>query len=147
MPDQCQCIKSDLQKCSRQASKVDGTNPNYCWQHQLSPLDLHASRRLTQLSGPISFYLYPNIHGKKILLIGEQHHLKNLCPSSNQCLQTTKCVSYDIDNWLYDLAIASPECLDILIEQDYVVSPVELNKIVNQKGGRLLDYGYPLGDN
>ena len=31
---QCQCIKDNGQKCTRDVSKKTGHNPLYCWQHQ-----------------------------------------------------------------------------------------------------------------
>ena len=30
----CQCLKTDNQPCTRDASTQLGNNPMYCWQHQ-----------------------------------------------------------------------------------------------------------------
>src|SRR5438128_2094085 len=125
----CQCLKNDGRKCTRMASTKTGDDPLYCWQHQkcqikstqivekpkkkstqivetVSPLPLW--RRLTFLSGPISFVFYPNLNGKKILLMGEQHKMLNLC-SLNLCPVSKQkkkvCQIYEIHQWLKDLAI------------------------------------------
>ena len=61
------------------------------------------SRRIQSLSGPISFYYYPNISGKRILLLGDYHAKVNMCSSAQ---------SPEIQSWLKQLALDAPSCLD-----------------------------------
>ncbi len=98
----------------------------------------HSSRNLTVLSGSNTFAYFPNINGKRILLSGESHNVRKIC-EPEMCMERHKnCKIYEIHNWLYDLTLNSPECLDIFIEQEYRLKPI-------QTGGRpLKNYGSPL---
>jgi hypothetical protein len=74
---------------------------------KMSPLPIHS------LSGCNFFSYYPNVNGRKILLLGESHTMKNMCDAS-------KNATYVWD-WIKDIAMNSNECTDILLEQDYTV--------------------------
>ncbi len=66
------------------------------------------SRKLKKLSGPCSFTFFsePNL---KILILGEVHDLENICKKSKH---------YEVQDWLFDLSMDAPECLDIFLEED-----------------------------
>lgn len=80
--------------------------------------EMNSSRRLKQLSGPYLFAFYPNLIGRRILLIGETHHIQDLCPIT---VSDPKNGLYEIHDWLFDLTKNAPECVDLFIEQDYLL--------------------------
>ena len=154
----CLCNKTDGSQCTREASTNPTHNPLYCWQHQKCPpstdtlkvktqpkqkadkqtkqkadnqkLILHPSRQLQILNGPVSFIFYPNVQGKKILLLGDIHDIHALCNKNSCSTQNgTGCQIYEVQQWLSDLATSSPQCLDIFVEDPYIKS---------QKGGATL---------
>ena len=93
-------------------------------------LILHPSRQLQILNGPVSFLFYPNIQGKKILLLGDIHNIHALCNINSCSTQNDPgCKIYEVQQWLSDLATSSPQCLDIFVEHPYIKS---------QKGGAAL---------
>ena len=108
---------------------------------------LHPSRQLVALSGPSMFAFYPNVHGKRILLLGEFHKIVSTC-QSDICKAITvdkeECNVYDLHTWLGDLVKNGPECVDIFVEQSYLADP---KKILPKKqlGGKPLElYSSPL---
>jgi hypothetical protein len=64
---QCQCIKTDGKKCTREVSTKAGDNHMYCWQHQKCPTGLTGSTGPTgKLPKPVEIELksemkYPNL--------------------------------------------------------------------------------------
>ena len=85
------------------------------------------SRRLTVLSGPSTFCYYPNIYGKRILLLGETHSISNICSTG---------YGYEVHDWITDLALSAPQCVDFLLEIGYNIE---------QKGGNNLNqYSHPI---
>jgi hypothetical protein len=140
---QCQCLTLKGTQCSRQAKQ----GSKYCLQHKNCKQTIktsietktkqrseskakHPSRNLTRLSGPSRFTFYPNIHGKRILLLGEIHFNRYICPWEAE--------AYEIHDWLYDLTQDSQKCIDLFVEQSYVpISSKKRNK--NQTGGLFLD--------
>jgi len=70
-------------------------------------------RQLKALSGATLFAHYPNIDGRNILLLGDEHTDQLLCNP------TVKDV-YEIHKWLYDLVKAAPGCVDIMLEIPYL---------------------------
>ena len=112
----------------------------------------NSSREVEILSGPISFHFYPDISGKRILLLGDKHVNESLCEN-----QTSK-GGYEVHKWLKDLSEIAPQCLDIFCEDEYYVhnlppppSPIlpqtpSLNSKNQQRGGSqaLKDYDNPL---
>ena len=81
------------------------------------------ARQLTTLSGPVSFYFYPDVGGKRVLLLGDHHVIESLCSESDDDAQ-------EVDEWLYQLASTAPECLDIFGEEYFFHYPA-------QKGGAI----------
>ncbi len=72
------------------------------------------ARQIQSLSGPISFYYYPNLSAKRILLLGDYHSKINVCaPSRNN-------KAFQVQDWLKQLAIEAPSCLDIFIEDGFL---------------------------
>lgn len=67
--------------------------------------------KLLNLSGPNMFYFYPDIMGRKILLLGERHEMKSLC--------IDKDYSHNMAEWLYELIKNSSECIDLIVETNY----------------------------
>jgi hypothetical protein len=72
---------------------------------------IHESRKLKELSGPSKFYYFNNVIGKRVLLLGEAHDNKGLCNPTPQ--------TYEVHQWLSDLAVNAPDCLDIFVEKSY----------------------------
>ena len=143
----CSAFKSNGKQCIRSSSR---DNHLYCWQHQQhlktyisgegfphkDPISftggyldepIYPSRNLSILSGVTKFNFYPDVNGKRILLLGEYHDKIGLCPYYFCHNKPPGCYIYDVDEWLADLARDAPECLDIFVEQ-----PVLIN---NQSGG------------
>src|SRR6185503_4179975 len=92
-------------------------------------------RSLTILSGPHQFTFYPNIHSRKILLLGETHGTNEICPDY-LCPDDEKksnCQVYEVHEWLHDLSEKIPEdqCLDIFLESSYRIR-------LDQSGGKPL---------
>lgn len=99
----------------------------------IAPIIHQPSLQLTKLSGVISFSYWPDIAGRKILLLGEQHNTMLLC---NKKLDFTK-GEYEVHAWLASIAEitryyksvnpeivgndATGKCLDIFIETPYRV--------------------------
>lgn len=151
------------QQCKRICSQNDS---KYCWQHQEKSLQLHSlpqCRKVEVLTGPSLFVFFPNIEGKRILLLGEQHTTDYLCgyvygdtqryysdnKNGSVCLKMKKpanCHIYEIQKYLYDLANETPECLDLFVEQSYVQKGNEPQKkdFWVDKGSSLRNYFSPL---
>lgn len=68
-------------------------------------------RILKKLSGPTTFIYYPEINGKRLLLLGEKHSIIDICHKNNDETQ-------EIHEWLYNLAFFSPTCLDLFVEDN-----------------------------
>lgn len=73
--------------------------------------ELPKSRRLKNLSGPVSFIFYNNIQDKRILLLGDRHQIEDICSSDIE--------SYEVQDWLKDLVSDTSECVDILVEDSF----------------------------
>lgn len=84
----------------------------------------HPSRNLTILSGVNSIAFFPNVSGKRILLLGETHDFDGIC--TNKQLKSKS--AFSVENWLYQLSQNSPECLDIFIEYPYKSTPGKIPK-------------------
>src|SRR5258706_3148266 len=78
-------------------------------------------RHLSVLSGPISFFFYHDLSGRRILLLGDRHVMETIC-DSNLCHDSNQsnCFTYEVQQWLIDLAQVSPECLDVFCEVNYL---------------------------
>lgn len=76
----------------------------------------NSSRKLVELSGVRHFSYFNDILGKKILLLGEYHSDKGICSNTIESK-----VSFEIQNWLIDIAKSAPrgECIDIFTESPY----------------------------
>lgn len=74
-----------------------------------SPEKLPYYRKIVFLSGVSSFTYFNNIEDKRILLLGE-YHLK-----SEKCMSLSK-TSLEVQDYIYELAVNSPVCLDIFLE-------------------------------
>jgi hypothetical protein len=79
----------------------------------------HPSRMLSRLSGPSLFSFYPNVFGKRILIIGEWHYNDKLCDDISSS-------SSDINTWLRDIGENGPECLDIFVEDAYSITDKQI---------------------
>src|SRR5258706_772781 len=80
-------------------------------------------RKLSILSGPISFTFYHDLQGRRVLLLGDRHDAVHLC-NVNVCNIDRKQLDYhvyEVHDWLMDLAKSSPECLDIFCELPYII--------------------------
>ena len=86
------------------------------------------SRNLKILSGPSTFIFYPNVNGRRILLLGEYHDDQGRCDFNTPHADPV----FEVHEWLGQLAVAGPECLDILLESNYLTASPE------QSGGRPL---------
>ena len=95
----------------------------------------HPSRQLRILSGSTIFAFYPNINGRRILLLGEVHNNKGICSGPSD----PSIGLYELHDWFDELSLNAPECLDIFIEQSYMLPQ-------SQVGGwtSLSKYGSPL---
>lgn len=148
------------ERCKREVnvyftSHGQGETPPYCWQH-IPNIDsppqwgvdpqrrdtLPLCRRITNLSGPSHVFFYPNVLGRKILILGESHHNKGLCQPKTDM--------YEVHQWLYDLCLQAPECVDLFIEQPYMrLDKEELKRPSYLKSGdhyhnQLKNYTCPL---
>ena len=65
-------------------------------------------RAVKRLEGITSFTFFPSVLGKRILVTGEYHRIKEQCPQSPD--------TYQFHTWVRDLGDAAPECLDVLTE-------------------------------
>lgn len=83
----------------------------------ISPIQ---SRQLQILSGPNLLAFFPDIEGKKILLLGEVHTSRKMCYSKICQKKVNDCYIYRIHEWLYHLSLIAPQCLDIFIEHNYL---------------------------
>src|SRR5581483_2182367 len=90
-------------------------------------------RHLTVLSGPNQFIFFPDINGKRVLLLGDVHNPIGRCKQTDCDEQKNSCHIYEIQQWLRDLAQQAPECLDIFLETQYLDLSCE-----NQCGGKPL---------
>jgi hypothetical protein len=100
------------------------------------PKPVKNPRNLINLSGPQYFAYYPNILGRRVLLLGESHSTQNICPPTQDV--------YEVQDWLWDLTqhVPSEKCLDIMVEHDYterVHKPAEVKSLVQLK-----NYSAPL---
>jgi hypothetical protein len=73
------------------------------------------SRNLKILSGPELFIFYRDILGKRILMLGETHHIDSICSTS--LLKTQG--SFEIQDWLVQIGLNAPTCIDIFTETGY----------------------------
>jgi hypothetical protein len=62
-------------------------------------------RQLKKLSGPSSFAFYPNLLGRRILLLGISHRTTQTCSCTVKVVGSS---CYDVHQWLGDLAISGP---------------------------------------
>jgi hypothetical protein len=83
----------------------------------------HPSRKLKGISGPNFMVFFPNVVGKRILLLGEKHNVKDICGD----LKLRKEGVYEVQKWLIDISDNSPECIDIFTELPYNY----LNRAIN----------------
>lgn len=72
-------------------------------------------REIMRLSGPTCYYFYVSVLGRRILLLGDRHYNRSLCPSLID--------SYEVHQWLYQLSFMAPQCLDLFVEQSYLKEP------------------------
>lgn len=98
-----------------------------------SPLN---PRQLKALSGPSLFAHYPNINGRNILILGEEHDNLLLC---NKSIKD----AYEIHKWLYDLVKTSPECVDIMMEIPYLREKQSLPTALSGPVKELTNNMYP----
>ena len=63
------------------------------------------------LSGPTHFEYFPDINGKRLLLLGERHNIENIC-KINPNIKNVQ----EVHNWLLELAMTTPTCLDLFVE-------------------------------
>jgi hypothetical protein len=68
-------------------------------------------RRLKILSGPHQMGFYPNVLGRRVLLLGEVHRFEKMADEKNPNTQ-------EIHRWLAEMAANAPECLDIILENN-----------------------------
>lgn len=151
--DRCSFIKDDGKRCLNKPSTREEARRDLCWHHQKSqPIErkveakvetkymdeikLDPSRKINVISGPSSFYYYPNVIGKKILLLGETHDIKNVCKDNYCAGKTSTCNSFEVHDWIYQLALHAPQCLDIFVEEAYYD--------VQSGGNKLNTYAAPL---
>ena len=121
-----------IQKCIEETAKTTNTEKLVVAKFIIQSLKVDISvaclsmnpRQLMNLSGPKVFAFYENVHGIKILLLGERHITIRRCGRKG----------YEISNWLYDIASVAPECLDIFVEDYYAnqtirdISKIPLNR-------------------
>uniref|UniRef100_A0A6C0AFC6 Protein kinase domain-containing protein n=1 Tax=viral metagenome TaxID=1070528 RepID=A0A6C0AFC6_9ZZZZ len=94
---------------------------------------LHEQRNLEVLSGPIQFVFFPDINGQRILLLGENHSVENICKD--------KLLNYqEVHDWLFGLSLITPTCLDIFVETDIK----DRNSVIDLRERKLEDYDCPL---
>jgi len=91
------------------------------------------SRQLLYLDIPSSFYFYPNVHNKRILLMGEGHYYGRYRCSyyKNKIIQKNNL--FKIHEWLSALSKDSKECLDLFVELDYILDRSEIDLKLLQK--------------
>ncbi len=94
---------------------------------------------IEKLSGPHSLYFYPNVQGKRILLLGDQHTQGDTCLKKNPGTNVS-----EVQNWIMELADTSPECLDVFVETDYRSSNAARNLKVRESCGDLRSCSSPL---
>jgi len=97
----------------------------------------HPSRHLQYLSGPSSLVFFTNIAGRRILLLGEAHHSRQLCDANI----LRKKGAYEIQKWLIDICENSNTCVDVLTETPYKHN-IKLKECDSNKS--LKDYNNPL---
>lgn len=108
----CQGHTSSGKRCLRIVKKG-----SYCFQHLPQQVGgIHNSRQLVRLSGVNDFYFFTNVMGRKILLLGESHDFEGMCNPTDD--------TYLIEDYLWDLSVNAPECLDIFIERPRYASSV-----------------------
>ena len=74
--------------------------------------NINIERQVEGLSGIIQFTLFSNLNGNKILLLGEEHSTEGICKKDDNSYQ-------EVHNWLYNLAVNAPTCLDVFLESFY----------------------------
>lgn len=97
---------------------------------------LPSYRRITTLSGPISYYYYNQVMGKRILLLGDIHLALKNC--SNYKAYKEKYIT--VYQWLEDLFTHTDTCIDFMLETELgwehlkdVYEPVKPIDIMRQK--------------
>ena len=91
-------------------------NGSYCFQHLPWQIGGHDPRQLIRLSGVNDLYFYTNVLGRKILLLGESHDFEGMCSPTED--------TYLVEDYLWDLSVNAPECLDIFIERPRYASDI-----------------------
>lgn len=78
--------------------------------------------KIKYLEGPITFTYYKNLDGnRKLLLLGEDHTTPNSCKNKLNKIHITE--------YLEEIANNNIECVDIFIEQDYILKNNKFNFI------------------
>jgi hypothetical protein len=104
----------DVKYCSKACSARD-------WpRHSIHcvPVSVPGHRKLRGLIGPNYFAFFPNIDGRRILLIGETH----MDPSYDIKAIEEKGPGpvFEEHRWLRSLIIGAPECVDLMVEEDFI---------------------------
>lgn len=99
--------ESTIKECIEKTSQKMNVNETIVGK---SLMESCSPRFLRMLSGPDTFYMYPDILGKRILLLGEHHNTSGICDKK------VYPEAYEIHDWLYDMTLISNGCLDILAE-------------------------------
>ena len=68
-------------------------------------------RKINNLSGPIFLSYYPNLEGRRILILGERHDNESICKDKNV---------YEVHQWIKDLAENSSYEIDLFLESRVV---------------------------
>ena len=102
----------------------------------ITPIKSQNPYQVVSISGPSLFAFYPDILGKRILLLGDRHVIDSLCSRRE---------TYDVHEWLYDLSSQTHECLDILVEMPYLKQQTQIQtKLHDHPHGRLWIYHSPI---
>jgi len=76
---------------------------------------------MLRIDGNISFTFFDRVDkNKRILILGEIHNSKNLCANTES--------SIGVHKYLFDLAMNSPECLDIFLEAESTGKVINIYK-------------------
>jgi len=122
------CIKKkkivvDLDTPSSNTTVVDITPSSNNTTVVDTPIDLDLKIPiLKRLNGPISFWFYKNVLGKRILLLGDKHNLDK----DEECKNCNKPNCYNVQDYLYELAKNTPEEIAYFIEESYIRKDLHL---------------------
>lgn len=92
--------------------------------------------KITNLSGVCHMAYFENILGRKILLLGERHTIEGLCDDKDPS-------TIEIHDYLYEITIKYPECIDIFHETPYMLEHIE-HKDPNSTFETIRDLGAPI---